>query len=497
MSSRGQETLDQDIHHELESMVLYSAAHFQFALQKYFLKGRVHAVPATDSYNRNFPRENESSALLVEVDAGNQTREAALFGWSGQPGESQTISIEGLNIELKYGSKEISLPFTLKLSDFQLDRYPGSRKPSSYASEVIVMDRGFAQPFRIYMNRTLKHRGFRFFQHFYDTDESGTILSVSYDPGTSVTYIGYTLLIIGLLANLFNPKSRFWKLGKMVVNIQSRRGIGVLILLSTLSFFPKALLSAQQEPEAYTEVMRSFNYEHSRKFGELLVQDAQGRIKPMNTFAHEMLRKVSETHRILYLHPDQIILGIFARPEEWQKVPIIKLKHSMVNRLLGIDLTRKFASFLEFVDTHTGQYKLAGRVQEATRKPLARRDRLDKEILKIDERFNICRRMFAGSYFRICPIPNDPNHTWTSIQEAAREFPRPRAEPILKLIQEYLRAINSALTENDWKQANRSLDELKKYQRLQGSSIVPTELRSTSEIFYNEINIFQRLISLY
>ena len=31
--------------------------------------------------------------------------------------------------------------FAIKLNDFQLDRYPGSMSPSSYASEVTVIKR--------------------------------------------------------------------------------------------------------------------------------------------------------------------------------------------------------------------------------------------------------------------------------------------------------------------------------------------------------------------
>ena len=35
-------------------------------------------------------------------------------------------------VTLEYGSKTMQLPFSIKLRDFQLDRYPGSMAPSSY-----------------------------------------------------------------------------------------------------------------------------------------------------------------------------------------------------------------------------------------------------------------------------------------------------------------------------------------------------------------------------
>ena len=40
---------------------------------------------------------------------------------------------------MSYGSREIDLPFSIKLNDFQMERYPGSDSPSSYASEISVI----------------------------------------------------------------------------------------------------------------------------------------------------------------------------------------------------------------------------------------------------------------------------------------------------------------------------------------------------------------------
>ena len=62
------------------------------------------------------------------------------------------------------------------------------------------------------MNSTLKYGGFQFFQSSYDPDETGTVLSVNNDPGTIPTYLGYFLLALGLLMNMFDKKSRFAKL---------------------------------------------------------------------------------------------------------------------------------------------------------------------------------------------------------------------------------------------------------------------------------------------
>jgi hypothetical protein len=41
-----------------------------------------------------------------------------------------------MNVAVAYGSKEVPLPFSLKLYDFIMERYPGTDSPTSYASEV-------------------------------------------------------------------------------------------------------------------------------------------------------------------------------------------------------------------------------------------------------------------------------------------------------------------------------------------------------------------------
>ena len=57
----------------------------------------------------------------------------------GQNPIPRDLQFGNLTVTLAYGSKIVDLPFSIKLNDFQLDRYPGSMAPSSYASEVTVI----------------------------------------------------------------------------------------------------------------------------------------------------------------------------------------------------------------------------------------------------------------------------------------------------------------------------------------------------------------------
>ena len=66
--------------------------------------------------------------------------------------------VGGLYFNISYGSKNYYTPFSIKLRDFQLERYPGSMSPSSFAAEVTVKDGRVNEDHRIFMNTVLDYR---------------------------------------------------------------------------------------------------------------------------------------------------------------------------------------------------------------------------------------------------------------------------------------------------------------------------------------------------
>lgn len=104
------------------------------------------------------------------------------------------------------------LPFTLKLTEFRIEYYPGSDDPSDYISKVVLTDdaRGTETEYTISMNKILKYGGYRFYQSSYDDDLHGSVLAVSHDPwGVGVTYTGYAMLLVSLLGFFFQKNSGF------------------------------------------------------------------------------------------------------------------------------------------------------------------------------------------------------------------------------------------------------------------------------------------------
>jgi cytochrome c biogenesis protein ResB len=114
----------------------------------------------------------------------------------------------------QFGIRPFNLPFSLRLVDFRIEHYKNSQKPSQFYSDVIIEDPDYniEKPYSIYMNHILRYRGYRVYQNSFDWDEKGTVLLVTRDPGTPVTYAGFFLLFIAIAIAFVHPKSRIREL---------------------------------------------------------------------------------------------------------------------------------------------------------------------------------------------------------------------------------------------------------------------------------------------
>jgi cytochrome c biogenesis protein ResB len=101
---------------------------------------------------------------------------------------------------ISYGQRQIELPFNLVLSAFRMEKYEGTERASGYASDVDVPGKGKVT---ISMNDPLQHGGFTFYQSSFEQDGMGkpvaSILSVNYDPGRWIKYLGSVFIVLGTI----------------------------------------------------------------------------------------------------------------------------------------------------------------------------------------------------------------------------------------------------------------------------------------------------------
>lgn len=361
-----------------------------------------------------------------------------------------------------------TLPFSVELTDFRLVRYPGSHSPSSFESDVVVRRAGHPDKHEnIYMNNVLHVGAYRLYQSSYDPDELGTVLSVNRDRmGTLITYLGYILLMGGMLVALFHKNSRFRTLGRMLGRKSVTAAVAAALLFGSLgsaSAQPKvdtltisqieansrrqmeqierehaeeAMREAIAEQEAAgqpvempesvapePEQRRPVDRRREKKmailyaeetaidpataqaFGRLMVQSSQGRIEPVDTYAAKLLRKIYRGDKYRGLNPDQVLLGIITQPQIWSRIPMIDVGSEALLRKTGIDEEQVESGYLAFIDVldDEGNYRFADEVEAVYAKPVRERNKYDKELLKLDEKVNIINALFAGQMLAIFP----------------------------------------------------------------------------------------------
>lgn len=102
-----------------------------------------------------------------------------------------------------------ALPFSLTLDRFEIETYSGSNKPKDYVSYLHLNDGENHQDVVISMNHILKYKHYRFYQSDYD-EHGNSVLDVARDPwGIAVTYAGYALLFVALVAMLIKRRKAF------------------------------------------------------------------------------------------------------------------------------------------------------------------------------------------------------------------------------------------------------------------------------------------------
>ncbi|MGJ0317838.1 cytochrome c biogenesis protein CcsA [Aliarcobacter cryaerophilus] len=443
--------------------------------------------------------------LTVDVTLNGKKETIRLPGLSGQLGVPRDLVFDKYTVTLEYGSKFIDLPFAIRLNEFQLERYPGSMAPSSYASEVTVIKDDKTYDYRIFMNRTLNEGNFLFFQSSYFPDETGTVLSVNNDPGKWPTYFGYFLLTLGLFLNFFDKKSRFRKLTKFVANKNLAMFILTLALLSTqnLKANESNNTTSPQEVDDITmrvDYLNKFKDESkvtADKFGHLVVQSSGGRMKPLATLNREIVQKLSGKSSFMGMDANQIVLGMITRPDIWKDVKIIKINTPKLKKFLGVPESEKYISFSEAFG-EKNDYLLAKESEKALLTKPIERGTYEKDIIKVDEKLNIIYSVFNGALLNIFPKVYDEqsvddNFKWYSPIEAMQEFSGQNQAAIGSVV----RGLFNSTMDFDWNSANNYIDMIALYQDKVGTDIKPTASKINAEIVFNKLDIFFNLTLAY
>jgi len=495
MADRLQGRVTKDSVQPLMYRSLYNVGGTQFVIPDQPKKGVISFEPSG-----NFKAKNSSDALTITIKTDGKEQEVTLIGSKGKQGEPKVVKLGQLEFTVSYGSKVYNLPFNIKLNDFVALKYPGTEKSfSSFESKVTVMDSTEKFNARIYMNHILDYKGYRFFQASFDPDEKGTVLSVNHDFwGTTITYIGYFILFFCMMAILFVKNTRFADLKRKLENVKKKKAklLTILVLLFSLSGFAQNHVNHNNGLPSQKQIDSILNKykvseKHAAQFGRLVIQDDGGRMKPINTFSSELLRKVS--HRDTYngMNSDQAFISMTQFPTVWFETPLIYIKsgNDSIRKILGIKSDAKYATFRSCFDER-GNYKLAPYLDEAYK--AANPNQFEKDFVETDKKVNLLNAALSGKILRIFPIPNDSNNKWVSFLEI--EHPTGSAlDTIKNILPVYLDAVMRATQTKNYTMANTYLVGIENYQKKFGKAVRPSDKKIDYEILYNKYDVFQKL----
>lgn len=489
---------------------LYNLGGMQFVMPQPIIRGKYDVVPIPEDEKS----DADQDALILEISSGDEKTLAKLMGGRGIATYSDRIRVAGLDFMLSYGSKVYKLPFSIRLNDFIAEKYPGTEKGySSFMSRITVNDdRNF--DYDIYMNHVLDHQGYRFFQASFDQDEKGTVLSVNHDYwGTWITYIGYFLLYMGLLGIMFYGKTRFKELAKTLEKLKRKKAALSAIALFLLAFPVQAQDTPSGDEHVHTSppsqeevdsliLSTKVPEEHAALFGELIIQDDGGRMKPINTFASELLRKLSFKGSFKELDANQVFLSMMLNPALWYNNEFIaldkKAQNDSIRNIIGIPKGQKLIKATDFFD-EKGRNKLGPYLQEAfaTNTP----NKFQQDFKDAYFRLSLLDRALSGEIVKIYPLLNDENNKWIS----AIELRSGRYQVsdslynnfIRNSIPYYLMSLRTAQSTGDYTEAENLLNAFHKNQENHGSEVLPAKNKVKAEIIYNKLDIFNRLYKWY
>ena len=192
-----------------------------------------------------------------------------------------------------------TLPFSITLKEFRIVNYPGTDAPLDYQSIIKSGDKEVV----VSMNNVGNIDNYRLFQQSYDSDGEGVTLGVSYDPwGITITYIGYLLLLVGIIATLLSRQTQMRSLYKKA-------------MLTILFFSP---LTSNLSPLSANDNLPVVDKDIAHRMGTIHVL-YNNRICPLNTVATDFVMKMTGSASWHGYSADEIFFSWMIYYSPWEK----------------------------------------------------------------------------------------------------------------------------------------------------------------------------------
>ena len=170
--------------------------------------------------------------------------------------------------------------------------------------------------FLVSMNHIGNIDGYRLFQQSYDSDSQGVTLGVSYDPyGIAITYTGYLLLLIGIIATLFSRKTQMRSLYRQAITIAL---LFFSINTSAVANSVNTSAVANSTLSTFHSPLPSVDKDIAHRMGTIHVL-YNNRICPLNTVATDFTMKLTGSASWQGYSADEVFFSWMIYYEPWEK----------------------------------------------------------------------------------------------------------------------------------------------------------------------------------
>ena len=185
----------------------------------------------------------------------------------------------------------------ITLKEFRIINYPGTDAPLDYQSVILHGN----EQVLVSMNKVGNIDNYRLFQQSYDSDGAGVSLGISYDPyGIAITYFGYLMLLIGIIATLLSRHTQMRSL--------YRKAMRPMALLFTIHY--SLFTSAAPLPVVDKDI--------AHRMGSIQVL-YNNRICPLNTVATDFTMKMTGSASWKDYSADEVFFSWMIYYMPWEK----------------------------------------------------------------------------------------------------------------------------------------------------------------------------------
>ena len=273
-----------------------------------------------------------------------------------------------------------------------------------------------------------------------------------------------------------------------------RRGLlGALLLVAVLLLLPAAARAELREADF-------------KQWGLLAVQD-EGRRKPLDTFAHDaLLRLTGGSFMGMNLYkdtagrvwrPNDFFLSVLSSDShDWKKEPLILVNYRPLVQQLGLDAEKKRFSFEQLTNLPALQ-AMSRQIQERrARGGDVTLTHEQQEVENVTSRLTLFSRMLSGASLLIAPPPaagEGSGKVWIAPNEFARAYGDERGGAALGRVREAIAAYESG----DAFRFGSAARALRGDLRALNPALYPADSALSTEFTYNHLGAFPWASFLY